>query len=131
MKVGLGTDCSGGPSMGILSAIRSASDVSRFLAFGHSDRSSLSIPELFHMATLGGASLCRLDGTIGNFLPGKEFDALRVRPASPAMWTSKEDDTRRLFEKWVLCGDDRDLADVWVRGRRVGGSQRTRNGLPP
>ncbi len=117
--------------MGILSAIRSASDVSRFFGLRPLRPIVTQHTRAVHMATLGGASLCRLDGTIGNFLPGKEFDALRVRPASPAMWTSKEDDTRRLFEKWVLCGDDRDLADVWVRGRRVGGSQRTRNGLPP
>lgn len=115
--------------MGILSAIRSASDVSRFLAFaqkGDDCRPSLSIPQLFHMATLGGASLCRLDKIIGNFEPGKEFDALRVRPAGPAMWTSREDNANvgRLFEKWILCGDDRDLADVWVRGRRVGGAAR-------
>jgi guanine deaminase len=74
------------------------------------------------MATLGGASLCRLDSRIGNLVEGKEFDALRVRPRSPGMWTDGRDTVGEVFEKWLFCGDDRDLADVWVRGRRVAGA---------
>jgi cytosine/adenosine deaminase-related metal-dependent hydrolase len=66
------------------------------------------------MATLGGASLCRLESRIGNFLPGKEFDALRIKPASPGMWTDDKDTPEEVFEKWLFTGDDRDVADVWV-----------------
>ncbi len=89
----------------------------------------LSIPSLFHMATLGGATLCRADDKIGNFLPGKEFDALRIRPGmSPNYFqidtrtTLSKDELESTFEQWLFTGDDRDIRDVWVRGRRVAGS---------
>ena len=37
------------------------------------------------------------------------------------MWTSQGESEESAFEKWLWCGDERDVADVWVRGRRVGG----------
>jgi guanine deaminase len=97
--------------------------VSRTIHFSDPSSKVLSIPALFHMATLGGASLCRLQGTIGNFLPGKEFDALMVLPKSPGMWVEQGEALASVFEKWLFTGDDRDLTDVWVRGRRVGGAR--------
>lgn len=30
-------------------------------------------------------------------------------------------EVEKIFERWIWGGDDRDVADVWVRGRRVGG----------
>ena len=94
--------------------------------------------ELFYLATMGGARLCRLHESIGSLQPGKEFDALWVRPQSPGMWhglsraewiaakagkptkTKRgKEEVRRLWEKWIWTGDDRDLGGVWVRGRRV------------
>ncbi|RSH90044.1 hypothetical protein EHS25_001377 [Saitozyma podzolica] len=131
IKVGLGTDCGGGYALGILPSLRQAAGVSRFVSWSSAgstaspsscDAQPLSLPQLFHMATLGGASLCRLESRIGNFLPGKEFDALRIKPASPGMWTDDRDSPEEVFEKWLFTGDDRDVADVWVRGRRVGGA---------
>jgi guanine deaminase len=132
VQVGLGTDCGGGYALGILPSLRQAAGVSRFVSWSSagstasslSDPQPLSLPQLFHMATLGGASLCRLESRIGNFLPGKEFDALRIKPASPGMWTDDKDTPEEVFEKWLFTGDDRDVADVWVRGRRVGGAAR-------
>ncbi|KAL1407958.1 hypothetical protein Q8F55_004755 [Vanrija albida] len=122
IKVGLGSDCSGGCGTGILPQIRDARTVSRGLAFeGLADR-GLSIPELFHMATLGGASLCGLED-VGNFTPGKQFDALWVKPRSPGMWVDDGEAVGSVFEKWLFTGDDRDIAAVWVQGRRVAGSE--------
>jgi guanine deaminase len=66
--------------------------------------------------------LCRLEGSIGNFLPGKEFDALWVRPRGPGMFLRKGEGLEEIFEKWIWGGDDRDLGAVWVRGRRVAGT---------
>lgn len=131
-QVGLGTDCSGGPSIGILSAIRSASHTSKFLSFIPPHPAQLSTEELFYLATLGGASLCRLDDTIGNFLPGKEFDALWIRSRSPAMTVqgkrtaARGMSLREVFQKWLWSGDDRDIGAVWVRGKRVAGSHLNR-----
>jgi guanine deaminase len=84
---------------------------------------SLTLDELWYLATMGGASLCRLDNVIGNFEVGKEFDALRIRSGSGLPRGGKAG-IRERFEKWVWGGDDRDLRDVWVRGRRVGGAGR-------
>ncbi|GAA6059436.1 hypothetical protein JCM10212_005375 [Sporobolomyces blumeae] len=109
IKVGLGTDVSGGTSIGILSAIRSASTCSKTIIFtnrnaadsasspspesssttlspdgqtrpsGFFARSHLSVETLFYLATLGGAQLCRFEDRIGSFEVGKEFDALLVQ----------------------------------------------------
>ena len=40
------------------------------------------------------------------------------------MWVSEGESEKSVFEKWLWCGDDRDVADVWVRGRKVGGVSR-------
>lgn len=88
IDVGLGSDCSGGFAIGVLPQLRNASMLSKLVALqsppanGKYVNKPLSIPSLFHMATLGGATLCRAQEQIGNFLPGKEFDALRIRPGS-------------------------------------------------
>ncbi|GAA6002101.1 hypothetical protein JCM10207_003074 [Rhodosporidiobolus poonsookiae] len=114
IKVGLGTDVSGGVSLGILSAIRSASFASKTLAFHARDHPSLppfspspsvgsvtspdglsrpagffaskhlSLDALFYLATLGGAQVCCLTDRIGNFDVGKEFDAILVRTGQRA-----------------------------------------------
>lgn len=62
---------------------------------------------------------------VGNFVPGKQFDGLIV---------SMEDDDdqsvdiyeevpqwyeRHLLEKFVFCGDDRNIMRVFVNGREV------------
>jgi guanine deaminase len=123
IPVGLGTDCSGGCSSGILSTIRDAATVARVLAFeGHTPR-GLSIAELFYLATLGGARLCRLHD-VGNFAVGSQWDALWVKPASPGMWVDKGEAAEAVFEKWLFTGDDRDIAAVWVAGRKVAGASK-------
>jgi guanine deaminase len=141
-QVGLGTDCSGGPHISILNTIRDASNVSRAISFTDEAYKPFTAPELFYLATMGGARLCRLQDTIGSLQPGKDFDAVWVKPASPGMWhgmsraewlarqrgdgtglkrirARTREDVRRVWEKWIWTGDDRDLAGVWVRGRRV------------
>ncbi|BGP14651.1 hypothetical protein JCM10213_001639 [Rhodosporidiobolus nylandii] len=108
IKVGLGTDVSGGVSLGILSAIRAASFASKTIVFHTRDtppsspssgpsseivlspdgisrpagffaRSHLPLPTLFYLATLGGAQVCCLAERVGSFEVGKEFDALLVQ----------------------------------------------------
>ncbi|GAA5936591.1 hypothetical protein JCM3775_000140 [Rhodotorula graminis] len=111
IKVGLGTDVSGGLSLGILSAIRATSTASKTICFHKRDSPSssplpapspddsavgpdgvsrpagffaqkhLSLSALFYLATLGGAQVANVDERVGNFLVGKEFDALLVQTA--------------------------------------------------
>lgn len=46
--------------------------------------SHLSVETLFYLATLGGAQVCNLEDRIGNFVVGKDFDALLVRTGQRA-----------------------------------------------
>ncbi|KAI1437864.1 guanine deaminase [Xylaria sp. CBS 124048] len=124
IKVGLGTDSGGGFSSSILDAMRQALVASNAReAMSHGKEKGLSIDELFYLATLGGARVCCLDGVVGNFAVGKEFDALLIdsRSSNPGVMTmlEEEDDTKTLFDKFIMTGDDRNIRSVFVRGRQV------------
>lgn len=123
-QVGLGSDCSGGYSHSLLPIIRLTTQVSQQHAWADSSNSfnPLSVAEAFYLATMGGATLCRLEDKVGNFVPGKEFDALRIKIKSPGAWVKRGDKIQDRFSKWLWCGDDRDIKEVYVRGRKVGGA---------
>ncbi|KAK7723309.1 hypothetical protein SLS57_004503 [Botryosphaeria dothidea] len=124
INVGLGTDSGGGFSSSILDAMRQAFIVSkaREVATDGADP-ALSLNETFYLATLGGAKVCGLEDKIGNFAEGKEFDALEVHTlgAGAGIITpvEDEDDLATVFEKFLMTGDDRNIAKVYVRGRSV------------
>ncbi|KKY13556.1 putative guanine deaminase [Diplodia seriata] len=124
IKVGLGTDSGGGFSSSILDAMRQAFIVSkaREVATDGADP-ALSLNETFFLATLGGAQVCGLGNKVGNFAEGKEFDALEVHTmgAGAGIITpiEDEDDLATVFEKFLMTGDDRNIAKVYVRGRSV------------
>ncbi|CAB5197094.1 unnamed protein product [Rhizophagus irregularis] len=134
IKVGLGTDLSGGYSKSILNAIRNANIASRvvFMASSKVDDKPLNksfphltLPELTYLATMGGAELVNLDKIIGNFLIGKEFDALLIDPdacQSPLDIFDDLEDTERIFEKFIFLGDERNLKSVYVKGKKVSGT---------
>ena len=105
-KVALGTDCAGGYSPSILEVARHAINVSRHVAmFDSSAEGVLSLAEALYLATLGGANVLNRASQIGNFVPGKWFDALRVNMEEGAVdvfdW---ETDALRLCQKWVYTG---------------------------
>nr|CAG8441123.1 15650_t:CDS:2 [Entrophospora candida] len=141
IKVGLGTDISGGHAKSMLDAIRSASTASRVIHMASSEKegeecddndnsisaySSLTLSELTYLATMGGAELVNLQNVIGNFIIGKEFDALWVDPEaknSPLdIFDDIDDALERIFEKFLFLGDERNLKAVFVKGRRVSGT---------
>jgi guanine deaminase len=77
VKVGLGTDCSAGYSTFMLDSMRQASNVSRHLAMHTgNDEWTLNFEEIVYLGTLGSAHVVALEDKIGNFQPGKCFDAL-------------------------------------------------------
>jgi len=125
IKVGLGTDSGGGFSSSILDALRQALIVSNsreLLTQG--EEANLSLDEAFYLATLGGARVCCLDEDIGNFERGKQFDALLISTREPqyaGVMTMVEDrdSTRVMFEKFLMTGDDRNIAKVYIQGRSV------------
>ncbi|KAF9209400.1 hypothetical protein BGZ49_004705 [Haplosporangium sp. Z 27] len=117
LKVGLGTDVAGGYSPSILEAIR----CSRTCSIAKTPEKSLSIPELFYLATMGGARVMELSDKIGNFEVGKEFDAILVNTAvarSP-LDIFTHDTIQTKFEKYLFVGDDRNNEKIFVQGREV------------
>ncbi|KAI1767243.1 guanine deaminase [Hypoxylon sp. FL1150] len=126
IKVGLGTDSGGGFSSSILDNIRQAVIASnaREVVSKGKDK-ALSLEEVFYLATVGGARVCCLEDTIGNFEVGKQFDAIWVTTEPDGAMTvhEEEDSIRTVFEKFIMTGDDRNISRVYVRGRLVKGSE--------
>lgn len=124
MKVGLGTDSGGGFSSSILDAMRHAliASFAKEAATNGSDK-GLLIEEVFYLSTMGGARVMGLEDQIGSFEVGKQFDAVVVDVSSGRGGVNApledEDSTRRMFDKFIMTGDDRNVAEVFVRGRRV------------
>ncbi|CAH1252146.1 GDA [Branchiostoma lanceolatum] len=122
LKVGLGTDVSGGYHPSMLDAIRLAIHTSNALSIQRPpDYRPLSYQEAFRMATLGGAEVLALDDTIGNFEVGKDFDALLVdmESSNSRVDTFDFDSTEDLVQKFLFIGDDRNIQEVYVCGQKV------------
>jgi guanine deaminase len=127
VEVGLGTDMSGGYSPSILEAVRQACLVSRHVAMEGEDEAKLSIEEVLYLGTRGGAMVVGLEGKIGGFGVGMEWDAQLIGLGGVQDegvdggavdifgWESWED----RVAKWVYNGDDRNTLAVWVKGRLV------------
>ncbi|HET9875414.1 MAG TPA: amidohydrolase family protein [Mycobacterium sp.] len=112
IRVGLGSDVSGGHTLNMFQNIVSAiqSGAINFLA----ERTSRPVlaAEAFYCATKGGGSFF---GRTGSFEPGYAFDALVI---NDSMWTAyKEMSLAQRIEKLIYCGDDRNVEQVYVNGR--------------
>uniref|UniRef100_A0AAV1TQ86 Guanine deaminase n=1 Tax=Peronospora matthiolae TaxID=2874970 RepID=A0AAV1TQ86_9STRA len=141
IKVGLGTDVSGGYSSSMLDAIRQAVIASKMVSIGNGSASeeqslealqeetaaALSYAEAFHLATVGSAEALGLGDTVGNFMIGKDFDALVVDPYCANSPMDKPfdpveaADVFHTFQKFLFLGDDRNIVSVFVKGRQVKG----------
>lgn len=121
IKVGLGTDCSGGYSPSILDSIRQAVQTSNTLAILHEGYQHLSLAEVFRLATLGGAQVVDMEDRIGNFETTKEFDALLIDMGvgDTAVDTDAKDTLEDKVQKFLMNGDDRNIVQVYVAGRKV------------
>ncbi|XP_068167829.1 guanine deaminase isoform X2 [Antennarius striatus] len=121
VKVGLGTDVAGGYSASMLDAVRSALETSKVLTIQDPDQKTLTFEEVFRLATLGGSQALALDDQIGNFEIGKDFDAIRVNVAAPdgPIDLIQSGGPKYNLEKFLNCGDDRNIVEVFVAGRRV------------
>ncbi|KAI0843068.1 guanine deaminase [Hypoxylon sp. FL0890] len=140
--VGLGTDMSGGYSPSVLEAARQAALVSNHLAMptgkwadipsDEREHAKLSVEEVLHLATRGGAEVVGLVDKIGGFEVGKEWDAQLISLGLVSETPDEHDmsDTGNVdifgwekweerIAKWVFNGDDRNVKKVWVKGRLV------------
>ncbi|KNC21404.1 hypothetical protein FF38_12603 [Lucilia cuprina] len=147
IKVGLGTDVSGGNSISIQDAILRALDVSHHLEFVkkqnikgtgqipvnkvNTEYKPLDYKQAIYLATLGGAEALALDDICGNFVEGKEFDALVVDTSIYPLHNfglynaedyEKKSDELKLLEmvqKFIYVGDDRNIVNVYVAGKQI------------
>lgn len=118
VTVGLGSDVSGGPTPSILDVMRAALQVSMHVSFSKKNYKPLNYQEVFYLATLGGAKALAMDGTVGNFVEGKDFDALLVSVPDPDLHGGQLD-SLQLLQKFLQCGSDKNIKEVYVQGRPV------------
>ncbi|MEM6372104.1 MAG: guanine deaminase [Pseudomonadota bacterium] len=126
LRVGLGTDISGGPSAFLLDNARAAVATSRTLETGvdpDTPSDSRGIPDsrvdfrdAFWLATTGGADV--LDIPTGYFAPGRHFDAVLVDLPDAHLAALSDDD---LLQAIVMRATTSDLRATWVAGRCVSG----------
>ena len=122
LRVGLGTDVSGGSSISMLDAMRQTMTCSKALFFFQAveaqERQPLSIKEVFYLATLGGAEALNIP--TGNITPNKSWDALLIDVNSnPMLPTMPNSSLSNMLERFVMCGDDRNILQVYIQGKRV------------
>lgn len=116
VAVGLATDIGGGTSYSLIRTLGEAYKVSQWL------KTPLSPLRGWYLATLGGARALRLDGCLGNFLPGKEADCIVLDPAATPELAFRLQHggtlAERLFALSTLA-DERHVAATYVAGRPV------------
>ena len=133
LKIGLGTDISGGPNPSILHNCQASVNSSRMLEEGvdpsapASERgtpdSRINYLEAFWMATVGGARTLGLK--VGQFAEGFNFDAIVVDAdvvdTNLSAWEDSHsaEDT---LQKIIYNAERRNITNVWVQGRMVKGS---------
>lgn len=126
VHVGLGTDVSGGNQVSILNSIRYAIDTSKVLSLQKNIARDdvINFRRAFYLATLGGARALDLQNEIGNFVVGKQFDALVVDLAAENSHIDIFDKLTgsQMVEKFVTLGGIPEVRHVFVAGRQVSGT---------
>eukprot|EP01132_Coremiostelium_polycephalum_P000862 gene862-1076_t len=121
IKLGLGTDISGGYSPSILHVIRDTIKCSNSRFFNDDKHTPLTFEEAFYLATVGGSKVVGLEDKIGNFQVGKEFDAQVIDPFSTdsPFDVFQADTIKDIFQKFIFLGDDRNVNSVYVKGKQI------------
>lgn len=134
VRVGLGTDISGGPSASMFDAVKYAVASSRAL----DDGVDASLPAAargvsasridwrlaFHLSTAGGAEA--LDLPVGSFRPGNSFDAMEIDPTARAgsiHLIEGIDGPDDALQKTLYTATKANIARVFVAGRTVAGQE--------
>ena len=114
IKVGLGTDVSGGNDTSILKTVVLAIQLSRIRYHNDESEGYMSLAEAFYLATKGGGSYF---GKVGSFETGYEFDALVIDDKSISM----RDDVDILdrLSRFIYSGDDRNIETRYIFGKEV------------
>ena len=113
LRVGLGSDISGGHDLSIFRMMVYAIQVSKMHYQQDHDRSFLTLSEAFWLATKSGGSFF---GRVGSFEPGYEFDALVIDDSD-----LNHDNYSLLerLERYIYLGDDRQIKHRFCRGKEL------------
>jgi len=120
VKVGLGTDCSGGFSPSLLDAMRQAVIASNVVHFTGEVEEPLSFSDALYLATRGSAQLLEKEGELGLLEGGALADILLVdMQGHENTQLFGHESPEDMVHKFVFLSDDRNIKSVWVNGRKV------------
>ena len=113
IKVGLGSDISGGHDLSIFKMMVYAIQVSKMHYCQDKTKPFLTLPEVFWIATKSAGSFF---GKVGSFEKGYEFDALVIDDAE-----LNHDNYPLLhrLERFIYIGDDRQIMHRYCRGKLI------------
>lgn len=115
VPVGLASDISGGNSLSMMRIIAGAIQASKMKWLEtEKELAPLSFSEAFYLATKGGGSFF---GKVGSFEEGYDFDALIIDD-SP-LTGIKDLTIEERLQKFIYIGDDRNIIERYVKGRKV------------
>jgi guanine deaminase len=111
LRIGLGTDIAGGPSL------------SMFRQMGEALNSAgvLSPEGALYLATMGGAQVLGLADRIGNFERGKDADFIVVdyRKTDPLSGSGSYNEPQHILSRLCYNGDAYCVKEVYSSGRRL------------
>ena len=113
LRVGLGSDISGGHDLNMFRMLVYAIQVSKMQYQQNHDKAFLTLPEIFWIATKSAGSFF---GKVGSFEPGYEFDALVID--DDVLYPDEYSLVHRL-ERYIYLGDDRQIVHRFCRGREI------------
>ncbi len=115
LRIGLGSDVSGGSSDSIFRVMADAIQASKmYWRLVDDTKKPLTLEEAFYLATKGGGSFF---GNVGSFEEGYELDAVVLDDS--ALKTPMELTVRQRLERLVYLSDDRQIAAKFVAGEEI------------
>lgn len=113
LRVGLGSDISGGHDLNMFRMLVYAIQVSKMHYQHDHDMKFLSLSEVFWIATKSAGSFF---GKVGSFEPGYEFDALVI---DDSVLNFDDYSLLERLERFVYVGDDRQIEYRFCRGKLI------------
>ena len=113
LRVGLGSDISGGHDLNMFRMLVYAIQVSKMHYQHNHDMKFLSLSEAFWIATKSAGSFF---GKVGSFEPGFEFDALVI---DDSVLNFDDYSLQERLERFVYVGDDRQILYRFCRGKLI------------
>ena len=113
LRVGLGSDISGGHDLSIFKMMVYAIQVSKMHYQQNHEMPFLTLSEAFWLATKSAGSFF---GRVGSFEPGYEFDALVIDDSD---LNHDHYSLLHRLERYIYLGDDRQIVHRFCRGQEI------------